>query len=412
MPDRELIGRILRDARENCGITQQAAAEHLGLSRTLIAQIELGNRPVSPDELSKLGGLYGQSVVDLTGEQSAGDDDVLLVLFDLAPELLSKGVKARVTDVLDLCREVRLLERRLGRGPRRFPRHEQPSPRTAAEALAQGEQVADDERRRLGLSGNSTPDVPDLLASQSVLRAHVDLPDDVAGVFVFHESVGAAVWTNLRQGDPHQRHSLAHEYAHALLDRDRGVLVTKRGNAGELVEKRANAFATAFLMPEEGMRSALGSWDKGQASRRTHIAFDALAQESIRAETRTVPGSQSITQLDIWGLARRFRASYPAVVHRLRALEVLSEADAGALLGAGARRSAERLLSAFGSGFERVRSQPEGGLLDLKFEIVSLAVEGHRRGVVDAPFLERVASKLRLPQLSAARLRELGAAVR
>ena len=115
MPDRELIGRILRDARENCGITQQAAAEHLGLSRTLIAQIELGNRPVSADELSKLGGLYGQSVVDLVGEQPAGDDDLLLVLFDLAPELLSKGVKTRVTDVLDLCREARVLERKLGR---------------------------------------------------------------------------------------------------------------------------------------------------------------------------------------------------------------------------------------------------------------------------------------------------------
>ena len=220
------------------------------------------------------------------------------------------------------------------------------------------------------------------------------------------------MWTNLRQGDAHQRHSLAHEYAHALLDRDRGVLVTKRGNAGELAEKRANAFATAFLMPEEGIRSALASCDKGQASRRTHIAFDALAQESIRAETRTVPGSQSITQLDICGLARRFRASYPAVVYRLRALEVLSEMDASALLGARTHRSAERLLAAFGSGFGRAHSQPEEGLLDLKFEIVSLAVEGHRRGVVDAPFLERVASKLRLPQLSAARLLELGAAAR
>ena len=412
MPDRELIGRILRDARENCDLTQRAAAEHLGLSRTSIAQIELGNRPASPDELAKLGVLYGKSVVDLAGEQSAADDDLLLVLFDLAPELLSKGVKTRVTDVLDLCREVRVLERQLGRGFRRLPCYELPSPRTAAEALAHGEEVANDERRRLGLSGNLPLDVPDLLASQGILHARVDLPDGVAGVAVFHESAGPAVWTNLRQGDAHQRHSLAHEYAHALLDRDRGVLVTKRGNAGELVEKRANAFATAFLMPEEGMRSALASCDKGQASRRTHIAFDALAQEGIRAETRTAPGSQSITQLDICGLARRFRASYPAVVYRLRALEVVSEVDASAFLSAGSHRSAGRVLSAFGSGFERAHSKQEHGLLDLKFEIVSLAAEGYRRGVVDGPFLERVASKLRLPQLSAARLRQLGAAVR
>ncbi len=54
--DREALARELRAARENRGISQQAAAKRAGLSRTVIAQIELGNRPVSADELAKLAG--------------------------------------------------------------------------------------------------------------------------------------------------------------------------------------------------------------------------------------------------------------------------------------------------------------------------------------------------------------------
>jgi Zn-dependent peptidase ImmA (M78 family) len=43
-----------------------------------------------------------------------------------------------------------------------------------------------------------------------------------------------------------RRFSYAHEYAHALLDRDRQVTVTSTDNAAELIEKRANAFAASF----------------------------------------------------------------------------------------------------------------------------------------------------------------------
>jgi len=65
--DREALGRALRNARENRELSQQDAAEHVGLSRSLVAQIELGNRAVSDDELSKFASLYRTAVVDLTG---------------------------------------------------------------------------------------------------------------------------------------------------------------------------------------------------------------------------------------------------------------------------------------------------------------------------------------------------------
>ena len=118
--DREVLARELRAARENRGISQQAAAKRAGLSRTVIAQIELGNRPVSADELAKLASVYRRPVIDLLG-QPVEEDDVLVILLDLAPELVEPNFKTRVRRFLDLCREATSLESALGWSPRSGP---------------------------------------------------------------------------------------------------------------------------------------------------------------------------------------------------------------------------------------------------------------------------------------------------
>ena len=67
---------------------------------------------------------------------------------------------------------------------------------------------------------------------------------------------------------PRKRFSYAHEYAHAILDRNMNAIVSTNDNSHELIEKRANAFAAAFLMPQAGVHWFLGLLDKGGASRR------------------------------------------------------------------------------------------------------------------------------------------------
>src|SRR5580765_3664260 len=151
--DREALGRALRNARENRELSQQDAAEHVGLSRSLVAQIELGNRAVSDDELSKFASLYRTAVVDLTGTTVAVDDPLTVALFDVAPELLKiEDIQRQFHGTLGPLLEVGHLERLLGRpSPDRSPLYDVASPRTPAEAVAQGENVANQERLRLGL---------------------------------------------------------------------------------------------------------------------------------------------------------------------------------------------------------------------------------------------------------------------
>src|SRR6267142_5133015 len=77
---REPVATNLRKARENRGLSQAAVAKKLRLSRSLVAQIELANRPVTAEELAKFAELYGTAAVDLTETRVATDDPVAVAL--------------------------------------------------------------------------------------------------------------------------------------------------------------------------------------------------------------------------------------------------------------------------------------------------------------------------------------------
>ena len=52
--DPTTIGRRLKEARTNCGLTQEAVAEAVGIPRTAVVAIEAGKRSLSTLELSQL----------------------------------------------------------------------------------------------------------------------------------------------------------------------------------------------------------------------------------------------------------------------------------------------------------------------------------------------------------------------
>src|SRR5712691_3130885 len=76
----EEIGRRLRAAPEAASLTQEQVADQIGLSRSAVAQIELGNRSVSSVEIDRLAFLYCRDIRDFFSEQFAGEDS-LLALF-------------------------------------------------------------------------------------------------------------------------------------------------------------------------------------------------------------------------------------------------------------------------------------------------------------------------------------------
>lgn len=404
------LGTRLREARENRELSQQAVGEALGLPRTAITQIESGNRAISTFELSRLADLYRRPVVDFFGDSALEEEELLVALHRLAPGIEARGeIKDQVERCLNLCREGCELERLLGRAVRSGPpAYVLAAPRTASEAVRQGEQVAQQERKRLGLGATPIADMSELIADQGIWASGVHLPDEMSGLFLRHASIGMAILVNYTHVRARKRFSYAHEYAHALLDRERTATVSTRENAAELIEKRANALAAAFLMPSEGVVDFIRGLDKGLPSRHEQTIFDVATEGRIDTQSRPAPGSQSITHQDTALLAHHFGVSYQAAVYRLRSLSLVSPAECTKLLEQEANGKGFldflRMLDDLEQPESRDRQDRE-----LKAQIVQLAIETYRREEISRGRLLDLSERL---GVSGSKLIELAEAVK
>ena len=329
----EQIGRSLRLARESRKITQEEAATALGLQVSAISRMENGQRQVSTLELTRLSELYGRPIewfVRPVSETSALDP--IIALFRAEPGLQSEVVKEQAHRCLRLLSEGAKLRRLTGASTEvSLPRYELPVPRSAGHAIALGQQVAEQERRRLRL-GQAPVKVPETMARQNVWTATLELPNEISGLFLRSPDFGMAILANRSQAPVRRRFSFAHEHGHALMDRDVPATATSVHNARERTEQRANAFATAFLMPEEGVREFMHSLGKCRIVRREEAALDAVTEEGIEGQTRSPSGSQKITYADAASLAWHFGVSYAAAVWRLRGLNFVNQEQAQVLL--------------------------------------------------------------------------------
>jgi len=378
--DQKTLAKRLREAREACKRTQEEVAAAMGLQRTAIAQIEAGNRSVSSLELLKLAQLYDREFSDFfTDAPPVTDEDPLVVLHRLAPGLEDDpAVLREVEHCLQVCREGIALEQILGRDARIGPpAYRVAAPRSAGEAVRQGAHIASQERQRLGLGNAPVADMADLLNTEGIWAAGLSLPDHMSGLFLNHSSTGMVVLVNFDHARARKRFSYAHEYAHALIDRDRAGTVTTQENASDLVEKRANAFAAAFLIPRAGVNQFLQTLDKGQPSRVEQLVFDVATEGRIDAQLRPEPGSQTLAYQDIARVADWFKVSYRAAVYRLRSLNYLSQKECNTLL------EQESLANDFKQLMqsEEAEAPARGRKRDreLVLQVAHLAVEAYRR---------------------------------
>lgn len=82
------LGERLRRAREYLGLSQNDVAQHLGLSRPAITNMEAGKRKVSTLELNQLAKLYRQPYDYLTGDtDELAEDETTGALFRATREL-------------------------------------------------------------------------------------------------------------------------------------------------------------------------------------------------------------------------------------------------------------------------------------------------------------------------------------
>src|SRR5262249_9169885 len=258
---------------------------------------------------------------------------------------LPARLKASLEHIVSLCRDAVALEGVLGRSARTGPpQYGVARPRNTADAIVQGEQVAEQERQRLGLGlGSPIGNISELVALQGVRVAVLKLPENVLSIFLRDRSIGSIIITPPNHTDGTEngasRFGLLHGYAQALFERAPAI-VTTLAASDELSQLRADAFAAAFILPRSGVESAIAGLDKGRPSRRSLAVFGLEAEEAAEAVVRSMPGSQTLTCHDVAVISRRFGARYEATVHRLRSLDLISKPEFEQLLSEEVERAA------------------------------------------------------------------------
>ena len=97
---RREIGSKLREAREYLGLTQQEVAESLGIPRSAISLIELGQRRLETTELKRLAELYRRPTSYFTGEQNVSQQEEIHVLMRKA-EAMSEQDRQEILQFAD-----------------------------------------------------------------------------------------------------------------------------------------------------------------------------------------------------------------------------------------------------------------------------------------------------------------------
>ncbi len=386
----------LRNARESRGLSQRVVADEIGVTRTAITQIENGNRKVSTLELSKLAHLYRHSIQDLLNEKTPHESQNVFAAVELyAPELRENSkAQTQLEDCLKLCIEgVRLKRLVMAKDRLSPPSYDISNPRSIGEAVLQAENVAEQERRRIGFGHAPIVDISSLVAQQGIWVSSVKLPDEVSGMFVRHPDIDVLMLANSSHVRSRMRFSIAHEYAHSLLDPNYEIRVSSKQNSVELTECRANAFAASFLMPKTGVFEVLQRCNKGFSTRHEQSVFDVAGEAQIDCEIRNPSGSQQINHKDVATLAYYYGVSYPVALFRLKGLRYISSPESAHLLDQ-ERYGLEYLKELKMLEDLEETEQIRRGDLEIQREVTHLAIEGYRRELISRGRLLELAKML------------------
>ena len=384
------LGQRLKSAREAIGLTQQQVADQVELTRVAISQIESGHRTISSIELMHLSRLYGRDMASFLEEKSV-EKDALAVLFHAHPDLVQNHISYNsLRDAIELLREYGNLKKLLDLDQERNlpPVYTYGEPKNVWEAIQMGEHAAEAERSRLELGIDPIRDMEELVESQGIPVIKKNLENYISGIFIANTETQLCIVINEAQFDRANARvafTIAHEYSHILLDRDKGITISKISNDRDLFEVRANAFAAAFLMPEEGVSQFLKNIGKGASSRERLLAYtEQPSPDPIVGHHRRLASSQIITLYDVVKLYTYFGTSFEAALYRLRNTKVLSEDAFHKLFEQKeeAKQVAQYLKIEEGREELKEKKEREHSVSNFDLNFVGLAIEAYRRHVI------------------------------
>lgn len=367
--DQRQLGARLKDARNARGLTQEAVATKLGILRTTLVAIEKGERRVTPAELIEMAQIFGRPISEFVSRRT--NKEPFLPQFRLPPGQQNVTENELVTAAMELeslARDYVELEEINGTvlHPTFPPMHALEVPGATPEQ--RGEEVAAEERTRLGLGDGPIADLRALLEEAVGLRVfYLDLPPKVGGLFACNDELGACIAINRSHPPTRGNWSLAHEWGHFLTTRYLADVSFTHDHWGKMTAERfADSFAKNFLMPRTGV------------SRRLSEAMQALGKERPTLGT-------------VLSLAHLYQVSAQAMFLRL---EELKRIPSGTWNTLREKRGFKPEQARDALGLAAVRRQP---MLPLRYRQLAFSAYEKKEQLTEG----QLARKLRMDRVSA-----------
>lgn len=218
-----------------------------GIDSVRLAAIEAGQAEPTGDEVLILADHYRCDFKFFISNEQVAPFEQTETLYRAHGDDFTKEDRRAVQDFLYLCETEAFLMQELGQRASAFEFKP-----TGTFFKAQGADAAARLREALG---HSTAAVPrDVYAEFRSVGVHVFRRklgnSNISGLFVMHPVAGKCALVNYSEDVYRQRFSASHEMAHAIFDFAQGASVSyKKPGQQDMLEVRANRFASCFLMP-------------------------------------------------------------------------------------------------------------------------------------------------------------------
>ncbi len=408
--DPKKLAETLRELRLANMKSQATVAHELGVSRSTVTQMELGNRTVKAADIARLASVYGCSTTSVLAAPRKGSgpdsDDLIADFTQTVPELARDETALKdLRDAIAIAQELTSLETSLcletySSAP---PEHGFGPATTLWEGVHQGYAAAHEERLRISLGDAPIRDLQSTLALMRVRATKTFLPEGISSLVLQAPETGFLVVINRRLSADERRFQYVHAYAHTLFDRAHQWLVCRTDRRGSLTEVRASAFATRFLLPESGVQRYLHSLGKDTMGRSNRSVVKLISgrnastdtQDWVHVDGRGRRGATPITACDLSQIARYFGVSRSLVAQDLRNLRHLTERELVAL----ERLDAEGVVERVQEALDLRAVEVESGRDAFRSRLLGLAVEALSQKAIDPARFTELAVRVGLTDL-------------
>lgn len=293
----EALGVKLARYREQLTETLDEVASATGIEAGRLGLIEQGSQEPTGDEVLILADHYRCDFKYFISNEQTAPFEQTDTLYRAHGSEFSKQDRAAVQEFLYLCDVEEFLMRELGKTKRPF----QFAP-TGDYYKGHAEQAAASFRRAMGHSERQVPrDIYEEFRSVGVHVFRRKLGNSaISGLFIMHPTAAKCALVNYSEDVYRQRFSAAHEMAHAIFDSGSGPSVSYFKPRGrDMLEVRANRFASCYLMPPEFLRHlpSPASWSESDAqhwANELRVSCDALGIALKEAGLVDSAGSEQI----------------------------------------------------------------------------------------------------------------------